>query len=200
MLMPHHPTHPHAPDTRIVHRHRAVQSNLSIKIDRSINQFPLAFPSLFPLHQYIPPLIHHRTPTTPSIRPPTQPNPQTKMSPAPPAKPSLPTTTTTTPTLPPPFLFDLLPALYELLSRIDPPDDHHPFDPKDLPTAILPLKAQMRRALREVAALPDIDRGVVEQEAEIVELELLRRRQEEALKGLGEVCTGVLERGQLGGG
>lgn len=57
----------------------------------------------------------------------------------------------------------------------------------------------MRRALREVAALPDVDRGVAEQEAEIAELEILLRKQEEALKELGEVSVEFLERDVVGG-
>lgn len=157
---------------------------VSTKFSHFINSF---YPS-----QQNPPLIFPNKPPFEHIL-------QTKMLPTPPAKPPSTTTVNTTPPLPQPALFDLLPALYEILSRIDPPDDHAPLDPKDLPAAILPLKAQMRRALREVAALPDVDRGVAEQEAEIAELEILLRKQEEALKELGEVSVEFLERDVVGG-
>ena len=123
-------------------------------------------------------------------------------------------TTRQPPTLPSPQLFDVLPALHELLARIDhapspssistadldiassyPP--LQPLDPKDLPTAILPLKAQMRKGLREIERLPDIERSVQEQDEEIAELEARIRKQEEMFRGLASSAAEV--EGELGG-
>ncbi|EMD00312.1 hypothetical protein BAUCODRAFT_59400, partial [Baudoinia panamericana UAMH 10762] len=103
--------------------------------------------------------------------------------------------------LPPPQLFDILPALHELLSRIDhaptaatladPGEESEiaytgsqPLDPKDLPSAVLPIKAQIRKGLRELETLPDMDRSVEEQREEIAELETKIRRQEEVLRAM----------------
>ncbi|KAK4553423.1 hypothetical protein LTR86_009480 [Recurvomyces mirabilis] len=101
--------------------------------------------------------------------------------------------------MPPSHLFDILPALHEILSRIDhassgpDPTEHdntdlgtaytnlQPLDPKELSTAILPLKAQIRRGQRELEKLPDMERSVAEQEEEIMELE----GREAVLAGLG---------------
>ncbi|KAK1065852.1 hypothetical protein LTR74_007566 [Friedmanniomyces endolithicus] len=147
----------------------------------------------------------------------TQPTaPRSTTQPPQPQPPShLPATTPPTqqqPPLPPPQLFDILPALHELLARIDhsPPTDanepatteslalnysnlHH-LDPKDLPTAILPLKAQMRRGLVELGRLEDMERLVEEQGEEIGELEGRIGRQEEVLRGLGRRGGVVVER------
>ncbi|KAK5130800.1 hypothetical protein LTR08_001633 [Meristemomyces frigidus] len=134
---------------------------------------------------------------------------------------ALPSTTTTQPqpappnplNLPPPQLFDILPALHELLARIDHAPSASdpspsstssasnyapvkPLDPKDLPTAILPLKAQMRKGLRAIERLPDIARSVQEQDDEIAELEARITRQDEVLRGLAR-CAGEAE-GELG--
>ena len=117
-------------------------------------------------------------------------------------------------TLPSPQLFDILPALHELLARIDhapaptstPAADLNvasfyaplqPLDPKELSNAILPLKTQMRKGLREIEKLPDIERSVQEQEEEIAELEARIRKQEEVFRGLAR-SVGEVE-GELGG-
>ena len=117
-------------------------------------------------------------------------------------------------TLPSPQLFDILPALHELLARIDHAPSQtsiatsdldtassyapvQPLDPKDLPTAILPLKAQMRKGLREIEKLPDVERSVQEQEEEIAELEARIWKQEEMLRSLAR-SAGEVE-GELGG-
>jgi len=120
------------------------------------------------------------------------------------------TTATTPPTVPtiPPQTFDILPALHELLSRIDhtstdlltsPTDDadtstylnRKPLEPKDLPKEVLEIKARIRRALRELEKLPDMERSVEEQEEEIGELEDKTRRQKEMLRRLGRVAGGL---------
>jgi hypothetical protein len=120
--------------------------------------------------------------------------PQTIESPA--------ATASSQPALPPPQLFDVLPALHEILSRIDHSStrssantdgddalgtaykDLAPLEPKDLPSAILPLKSQIRKGLRELEKLPDVERTVEEQNAEIAALESRIRRQQEVLKGM----------------
>ncbi|KAK5126279.1 hypothetical protein LTR85_010515 [Meristemomyces frigidus] len=115
------------------------------------------------------------------------------------------------PPLPTPQLFDILPALHETLARLDHTPtgladplqlasvddtavyyaDLQPLDRKDLPTAILPLKAQMRKGLREVEKLPDMERSVQDQEDEIAELEERIRRQEAVMQGLAQAARGV---------
>lgn len=133
--------------------------------------------------------------------------------PAPSASHPLPTTPQAV-RVPAPQLFDVLPQLHEILARVDhasaagepehgEPDDvgarytdQQPLDPKDLPTAILPLKAQIRKALRELEKLPGMDRTVHEQDEEIAELEERRRRQEEMMKQMG--ATGKAMQVRLG--
>ena len=131
---------------------------------------------------------------------------------------AIPNTTDTHPqeplNLPSPQLFDILPALHELLARIDhapSPSFLHlsdlntassyaplqPLEPKDLPTAILPLKAQMRKGLREIEKLPDIERSVQEQEEEIAELEARIQKQKEVLSRLARAAGDAA--GNLGG-
>ena len=140
--------------------------------------------------------------------------PRSTTQPSQPRQPQLPAPTPPTqqPPLPPPQLFDILPALHELLARIDhsspityPPSfppinasnepaaeslalnysNLHPLDPKDLPSAILPLKAQMRRGLVELGRLGDMERSVEEQGEDIRGLELRVRRQGEVWGGWG---------------
>lgn len=114
--------------------------------------------------------------------------------------------------LPPPQIFDILPALHELLARIeraptDNPDaqlqsgshdtgdsdigtqyqDQAPLEPKDLPTEVLAIKAKIRKALRELEKLPDMDWSIEEQEEDIAELEDRVRRQKAMLARFGEM-------------
>ena len=107
--------------------------------------------------------------------------------------------------LPPPQTFDILPPLHEILARID----HAPTDPmqaataeadaisyadlwlienRDLPHEVLGIKNKIRRALRELEKLPDMDRDVEEQEAEIMKLEQKAAKQKEVLQRLGDVA------------
>lgn len=107
--------------------------------------------------------------------------------------------------LPPPQTFDILPPLHELLARIDhaPNDPMHaatseddvvtysepqPLEPKDLPNEVIAIKSKIRKALRELEKLPDMDRGVEEQEAEIGMLEEKAEKQKEVLRRLGDVA------------
>ena len=110
--------------------------------------------------------------------------------------------------LPPPQTFDILPALHELLARIDPasttlPDQQNasagieigagytdlaPLEPKDLPAEVLQIKAKIRRAVKELEKLPDMERGVEEQEEEIRELEGRIEKQKAVVGTLGGVA------------
>jgi RNA polymerase II transcription mediator complex subunit 9 len=98
--------------------------------------------------------------------------------------PSLPTSTPSDqPPFPPPQTFDILPQIYDLVSRLPsslPPSTTSTtpqlpisdrLDPKDLPTAALPIKHKIQKARAAVSALPDVDRTIEEQEDEIRELE-----------------------------
>ena len=106
--------------------------------------------------------------------------------------------------LPPAQTFDVLPALHELLARIEhtslPPGDtgeesidHHytdlaPLEPKDLPAEVLSIKSRIRRALRELEKLPDMHRSVAEQEQEIAALESRVQVQRAMIRRLGELA------------
>nr|POE48838.1 hypothetical protein CFP56_38935 [Quercus suber] len=115
------------------------------------------------------------------------------------------------PALPPPQTFDILPPLHELLARIDhvsvqndlasnnENDDSHgirylelqPLDPKDLPAEILPLKSKIRKALRELENLPDMDRSIEDQQEEIAELIQRQAMQEAMIKSLSAAADGM---------
>ena len=107
--------------------------------------------------------------------------------------------------LPPPQTFDILPPLHELLARIDhaPNDPMHaatsaddvvtysepqPLEAKDLPNEVIAIKSRIRKALRELEKLPDMDRDVEEQEAEIRKLEQKAAKQKDVLQRLGDVA------------
>lgn len=119
--------------------------------------------------------------------------------------------------LPSQDVFGVLPALHELLARIerspssDPTDliqtttssptnsgdisahyqDQLPLDPKDLPTEVLAIKAKIRKALRELEKLPDMELTVEEQESDIRELEGRIERQKGMLGALGAMAGGL---------
>ena len=122
--------------------------------------------------------------------------------------------------LPPPQTFDILPALHELLARIDHTStdagaivDHldgsgsaneipalytdlAPLEPKDLPVEVLQIKAKIRNALKELQKLPDMERNIEEQQMEVEELEDRIARQRAMITKLGEVARGM--EGRLG--
>ncbi len=118
-------------------------------------------------------------------------------------------------TLPPPQIFDILPALHELLARIEHTDsladgtseegnetgvrysNLQPLEPKDLPTEVLAIKSKIRVALRVLGELPDMDRSVEEQGVEIGELEERVRRQRGVLRGLGVFAGGAQREGAV---
>lgn len=106
------------------------------------------------------------------------------------------------PPLPSGDTFDVLPALHELLSRIDhqPIESSHnsivprdtddevayaeitPLEPRELPTEVLTIKTKIRRALKELERLSDMDRSVEQQEREIGTLELRIAKQKDMLR------------------
>jgi hypothetical protein len=53
---------------------------------------------------------------------------------------------------------------------------------------VIAIKSKIRKALRELEKLPDMDRDVEEQEAEIRKLEQKAAKQKEVLQRLGEVA------------
>ncbi|KAI9834210.1 MAG: hypothetical protein M1819_003048 [Sarea resinae] len=118
-------------------------------------------------------------------------------TPQPPTSISATTTTTTPPPLPPPQTFDILPPVHALLSRLlkasssaPPPTYTDPqqagLEAQHLPTEAAAIKIRIQKARAAIESLPDMDRTVVEQEAEIRELEEKAKRQREVLAGLRE--------------
>lgn len=131
------------------------------------------------------------------------------------------TSSTSSSTLPPPHTFTILPALHELLARIDrsnlptdispfldlhqtpssesaeigshyPADSLQPLQPKDLPEEVVKtIKGRIRAAVRAVEKLPDVERTCEEQEEEIRRLEGRIREQGVMLRGLGDVVEGM---------
>lgn len=57
-----------------------------------------------------------------------------------------------------------------------------------MPTLALPVKARIRKALRELEKVPGVERSVAEQEEEIAELEARIERQRAVLRGLSEAA------------
>jgi uncharacterized coiled-coil protein SlyX len=121
--------------------------------------------------------------------------------------------------LPPPQTFDILPALHELLARIDHsttdsvsninvPDqtasdsedigalysELQPLEPKELPVEVLQIKTKIRKALKELERLPDMERSVEEQKEEIEALERRITRQREMVAKLADLAKGVREK------
>ncbi|CZT18608.1 uncharacterized protein RCC_04452 [Ramularia collo-cygni] len=125
--------------------------------------------------------------------------------------------TSNLPSMPPAHTFDILPALHELLARVEqgpaatdlfptlddstsesdigshyPPDTLVPLAPKDLPEEVLKsIKPRIRAAVRAVEALPDVDRTIEEQEEEIRMLEEKVRKQRGMLRDLGQLAEGM---------
>jgi len=109
-------------------------------------------------------------------------------------------------TLPPPCAFDFLPPLHHLLSRLllppadqTPPATHplapsnQPLEPKDVAKEAARIKQMIQNARLAVAQLPDVDRTVEEQKAEIRELEGRIERQREVLREVAGVGKKVGE-------
>lgn len=107
----------------------------------------------------------------------------------------MPTATTSQPvpnTLPPAQLFDILPPLHSLLSRLLLPpfadgltpvtDTITPLSPKDLATAASSITNKIQKARVAVRELPSAEMSIAEQEDVIAELEEESRR----LRGVEE--------------
>ncbi len=90
-------------------------------------------------------------------------------------------------TLPPPSTFDVVPALYSLLSRLLPssPTSHDtPLEPQQLPLEATALKIKLQRARAAVETLPDMDRTIEQQQREIDEMGENIRQQRQVLEML----------------
>ncbi|KAK4988646.1 hypothetical protein LTR50_003829 [Elasticomyces elasticus] len=93
-----------------------------------------------------------------------------------------------------PQVFDILPPLHALLSRLEPSLSTYPQDPtqptqslayKDIPTEVQTIKIKVRRALAALKALPDMERSLHEQDEEIAQLEEKITGQREVLARVG---------------
>lgn len=139
------------------------------------------FDSHLPMSQTTTPHTRSR----PSTRPASTANPTPFTAPEPPQS-----------ALPSPETLDILPAFYEILNRTLPPvpgatsnppgafPGQQPLDINQLAGEVSAVRARIRRARREVEALPDVDRGVEEQEEEMAYLRGRIRQQVGVLEGL----------------
>ncbi len=111
--------------------------------------------------------------------------------------PTISTPSTSVPAFPPPQTFDILPHIYDLVTRL-PQTSLVPqttsstntphadtLDPKDLPQAAVPIKLKIQKAKAAVLALPDVERTIEEQEDEVLELERRIERLRGVLGNLG---------------
>ncbi len=91
-------------------------------------------------------------------------------------------------TLPSPSIFDILPALYDLLSRLVPSPTSHDLvlEPHQLAVEASSLKIKLQKARAAISVLPGVDRTIAEQEEEIRELEDLISQQRNMLHLLAE--------------
>ncbi|KAF6235624.1 hypothetical protein HO173_006307 [Letharia columbiana] len=117
----------------------------------------------------------------------------------------MPTATTPPPsnTLPPPQLFDILPPLHSLLSRLllppsadgltPSPDTITPVSPKDLATAASSITNKIQKARVAVRELPGVGMGIEEQEDVIAELEEESRRLRGVEEGIRKAARNRLE-------
>jgi mediator complex subunit MED9 len=105
-----------------------------------------------------------------------------------------------------PALFDIVPPLERLLSRLlipsgdgtapvsqDEPEYKRPLDISQLDAAANPIRAKFRKLRQMIPRLPDIDRTVEEQEEEIGEIEARIERQRGMLEGLRSMIQKDLE-------
>lgn len=93
-----------------------------------------------------------------------------------------------TASFPSPSTFDIIPALYTLLSRLLPTatSNDPPLEPQHLAVEASTVKIKLQKALAAVEALPDMDRTLEQQELEIQELEERITRQRQMLATLAE--------------
>lgn len=90
--------------------------------------------------------------------------------------------------LPSPSTFDIVPALYTLICRLLPTatSNEPPLEPQHLVVEASTVKIKLQKAVLAVEALPDVDRTVEEQEAEIQELESRIKQQRDMLASLAQ--------------
>lgn len=110
--------------------------------------------------------------------------------------------------LPPPQLFDILPPLHTLLSRLllppsldgttPSPDTTAPLSPKDLATAASSITNKIQKARVAVRELPGTEMGIEEQEDVIQELEEESGRLRGVEEGIRRAAREWLE-GVVGG-
>ncbi|CAF9912401.1 MAG: hypothetical protein ALECFALPRED_008107 [Alectoria fallacina] len=117
----------------------------------------------------------------------------------------MPTATSPPPssTLPPPQLFDILPPLHALLSRLvlppsldgttPSPDTIAPISPKDLATAASSITSKIQKARVAVRELPGVEMGIEEQEDVMAELEEESRRLRGVEEGIRKAARDRLE-------
>lgn len=141
-----------------------------------------------------PPIQSSTAPTPIPTNPPTSATqPHTQQPPAPQLNP---------PTLPPAHLFDLLPQLHELLSRLldtDTDTDYtlpqssahykaqEPLAMHQLSGAVSAIRVNIGKARAAIEALPDVSRTIEEQEEELSILKARLARQKEVLGGIRNV-------------
>ncbi|MCJ1286193.1 hypothetical protein MMC26_005538 [Xylographa opegraphella] len=93
-------------------------------------------------------------------------------------------------TLPPGDTFDIIPPLHALLARLPGTQAESTGTttllPKDLATEAAAIKIKIQKARVAVQVLPDVERSVAEQQAEIGELEERIREQERVLREIAE--------------
>jgi RNA polymerase II transcription mediator complex subunit 9 len=111
---------------------------------------------------------------------------------------------------PHPQTFDILPQIYDLITRLPSstipstipphnlPSTITPLDPKDLPQAAVPIKLKIQRAKAAVSALPDVDRTIEEQTDEMRELERRIKRLKGVMADLGRRAGGGEQQGDVG--
>ena len=94
---------------------------------------------------------------------------------------------------PSPQTFDILPEIYSLLTRLvannENGGDPQAIEPKDLPQEIIPIKQKIAKAKAAVAALPDMNRTIAQQEVEIKALERKIAMYKKRIAGLGRRAT-----------
>ncbi|KAF7505525.1 hypothetical protein GJ744_000687 [Endocarpon pusillum] len=122
------------------------------------------------------------------------------------------TPSTSTVPFPPPQTFDILPQIYDLVTRLPHaslvaqtttststphPSITDPLDPKDLPQAAVPIKLKIQKARAAVSAMPDVGRSIEEQGDEIQELQKRIGRLRGVLGELGRRASEGKRGGEL---
>ncbi|KAI9830198.1 MAG: hypothetical protein M1826_005000 [Phylliscum demangeonii] len=103
--------------------------------------------------------------------------------------------------IPPASSFDIVPVISTLLSRLHPhaTSTDPVLEAQHLPIEASAVKIKIQKAQALVASLPDMDRTVEEQEAEMHQLEGRIKRQRDMLAGVAEKARQARD-GVTGGG